>query len=127
MLSEASSRSAPLPNPSHPRFDGGADRELASDSIAWLSDLFEQSVRQFAALGLANGDVVGDQLALLAKGLDGISKVDVSRRITTVESAITAIGRTGKLYGRHYDDLLALKYLHQRYSNYLRWLDTAGR
>ena len=116
-----------LPNAAHPRFDGGIDRELASDSIAWLGDLFEQSNRQFASLGLANGDVVGDQLALLAKGLDGLKKVDVSRRITTVESAISSIGNSRKLYGRHYDDLLALKYLHQRYSNYLRWLEASGK
>ena len=27
-----------------------------------------------------------------------------------------------KLYGHLYDDLLKLKYLHQRYTNYLRWL-----
>lgn len=116
-----------LPNPTHPRFEGGIDRELASDSIAWIADLFAQSVRQFNALGLANGDVVTDQLALLAKGLDGLSAIDVSRRITVVESTISAVGKTGKLYGRHYDDLLALKYLHQRYSNYLRWLESVGR
>ena len=116
-----------LPNPSHPRFDGGVDRELATDSISWIADLFEKSNRQFASLGLANGDVVGDQLALLAKGLDGLKKVDVSRRITTVESAISSIGNSRKLYGRHYDDLLALKYLHQRYSNYLRWLEASGK
>ena len=116
-----------LPNPTHPRFEGGIDRELASDSIAWIADLFAQSVRQFNALGLANGDVVTDQLALLAKGLDGLTAIDVSRRITVVESTIAAVGKTGKLYGRHYDDLLALKYLHQRYSNYLRWLESVGR
>lgn len=116
-----------LPNTAHPRFDGGIDRELASDSIAWLADLFEQSNRQFASLGLANGDVVGDQLALLAKGLDGLKKVDVSRRITAIETAISSLSKSRKLYGRHYDDLLALKYLHQRYSNYARWLDSSGR
>ena len=27
-----------------------------------------------------------------------------------------------KLYGHMYDDVLKLKYLHQRYSNYLKWL-----
>ncbi len=115
-----------LPNPNHPRFEG-IDRELASDSIAWLGDMFEQSNRLFASLGLGDGDVVGDQLTLLSQGLDGLSALDVSRRITVVESTISAMSRSGKLYGRHYDDLLALKYLHQRYSNYLRWLEAGGR
>ena len=27
-----------------------------------------------------------------------------------------------KLYGHLYDDLLKLKYLHQRYTNYVAWL-----
>jgi MoxR-like ATPase len=116
-----------LAHPTHPRFEGEIDRELATDSVAWLSDLFHQSVRQFIALGLATGDTVSEQLALFNAGLDGVSRVDVSRRITVIESTISGIGAAGKLYGRHYDDLLALKYLHQRYSNYLRWLESEGR
>ena len=64
---------------------------------------------------------MGDQ------GLDGLSSLDVSRRITVIESTISSMSKAGKLYGRHYDDLLALKYLHQRYSNYLRWLEAGGR
>jgi len=111
-----------LPNPQHPRFDGGTDTELASDSVAWLDELFAESVRQFRALDLGEKDPVGDLLAELGRGLDGVSAIEASRRVTIVESTIAAIAHSGKLYGRHYDDLLALKYLHQRYSNYLRWL-----
>ena len=29
-----------------------------------------------------------------------------------------------KLYGTVYDDVIALKYVHQRYTNYLAWLTT---
>jgi MoxR-like ATPase len=28
-----------------------------------------------------------------------------------------------KFYGHMFDDVLTLKYLHQRYTNYLRWLE----
>ena len=66
-------------------------------------------------------------LAEAAQGLDGVAAVEVSRRLTVVETEIARIAATGKLYGRDYDDLLALKYLHQRYSNYRRWLEAAGR
>ena len=31
-----------------------------------------------------------------------------------------------KLYGHMYDDIVKLKYLHQRYTNYLRWLRWKG-
>ena len=37
---------------------------------------------------------------------------------------ITEWAKGRKLYGHLYDDLLKLKYLHQRYTNYLRWLKT---
>jgi hypothetical protein len=30
------------------------------------------------------------------------------------------------LYGHLFDDLLKLKYLHQRYTNYLKWLKWKG-
>ena len=31
-----------------------------------------------------------------------------------------------KLYGHLFDDILKLKYLHQRYTNYLKWLQWKG-
>lgn len=114
-----------LPNPTHPRFDQADDAELATDQVSWLADLFEQSRRQFASLLLEKSDPIGDLLAELGRGLDGVRAVDASRRITAIESQIAVIAKQGKLYGRHYDDLLALKYLHQRYTNYLLWLDGA--
>lgn len=116
-----------LPNRSHPRFDGDADRELALDSIAWLGGLWAESTRQYQALGFEQKDAVRELLQQASAGLDGVSAVETARRITAVEAAIATIAGTGKLYGRSYDDLLALKYLHQRYSNYRRWLESAAR
>ncbi|MEP6842005.1 MAG: MoxR family ATPase [Pseudolysinimonas sp.] len=116
-----------LPNRSHPRFDGDADRELALDSVAWLGDLWTESVRQYQALGFEQKDGVRDLLEQSATGLDGVTAVETARRITAVESMIATIAGTGKLYGRSYDDLLALKYLHQRYSSYRRWLESSAR
>jgi MoxR-like ATPase len=116
-----------LPNELHPRFETGADRELATDPISWLSDLFEQSRRQFLSLGLAKKDAVGELLETFAEGLDGVSQVEGSRRLTAIESQIQVISKQKKLYGRHFDDLVALKYLHQRYTNYLQWLEGRPR
>lgn len=112
-----------LPNLAHPRFDVGAERELATDTASWLGDLFAESCRQYDALGRDHDDPVGDLLAELDRGLDGLSSVDVSRRITAVETRIRRIADTGKLYGRDFDDLMTLKYLHQRYTAYLRWAE----
>ncbi|KAA9145062.1 ATPase [Microbacterium lushaniae] len=112
-----------LPNSTHARFDVGAERELATDVMSWLADLFAESCRQFDALGRGHEDPVRDLLTQLDAGLDGLSAVDASRRITEIEARVRAISATGKLYGRDFDDLMSLKYLHQRYTAYLRWAE----
>lgn len=111
-----------LPNPQHPRFEAG-DKELAHDPASWLVDLFDTAMKQFAALGLDGNDPVGDLLTELGDGLDGLDRLTVSQRLTRIESEVGRISKVGKIYGRDYDDLVALKYLHQRYSNYLHWLE----
>ncbi|MEX3644950.1 AAA family ATPase [Mycolicibacterium porcinum] len=113
-----------LPNTAHPRFDTGADRELASDPASWLTDLFDTSCRQFVALAREDEDPVAELLAEFGRGLDGLDALEVSRRLTTIESRISAVSGVGKIYGRDFDDLVALKYLYQRYSNYLHWLES---
>jgi MoxR-like ATPase len=88
-----------------------------------LTDLFDESGQQFVALELDHGDPVGQLLVEFNCGLDGLGALDVSRRLTTIEARIATISGVGKIYGRDFDDLVALKYLYQRYSNYLHWLE----
>jgi MoxR-like ATPase len=113
-----------LPNLSHPRFMEGADAELATDASSWISALFAASVEQFRRLDLDHDDPVDALLRQFNEGLDGLDAVEVGGRITTIETRIGEIADTKKLYGRHYDDLITLKYLHQRYTAYLRWAET---
>ena len=58
------------------------------------------------------------------RGLDGLSENETRNRLVRIERLITEWSKGRKLYGHLYDDLLKLKYLHQRYTNYLRWLKT---
>ena len=58
--------------------------------------------------------------------IGALTATEAAQRLTTVESLISQIAKKGKLYGRHFDDLLALKYLHQRYTNYVSWLGFSG-
>lgn len=115
------------PNTLHPRFERDADAPLALDQVSWLRDLFTSSVRQHEALGLATDDPVGVLLAELDRGLEGVGAAEARSRLTRVEQVVASVAATGKLYGRHYDDLLACKYLHQRYRSYLRWLESRPR
>ncbi|WP_300265628.1 MoxR family ATPase [Microbacterium sp.] len=115
-----------LPNAAHPRFDIGAERELSTDSLSWLGDLFAQSCKQYDALGRDRDDPVGQLLAEFDEGLDGLSVRQASQRVTAVESQLRRISAVGKLYGRDFDDLTTLKYLHQRYTAYARWKQSRG-
>lgn len=112
-----------LPNEGHPRFDAGADRELATDTVSWLADLFAQSNRQFDALGRSAADPVRDLLQEFDAGLDGVTALEASRRLTAIETQLRKVGSIGKVYGYDFDDLTALKYLHQRYTAYVRWVE----
>ena len=47
---------------------------------------------------------------------------EVERRLDAIERQLRSIEAGGKLYGHMFDDILALKYLHQRYTNYRVWL-----
>ncbi|MFK4761844.1 AAA family ATPase [Microbacterium sp. ZW T5_45] len=113
-----------LPNTTHPRFDVGAERELSTDTVSWLGDLFARSCRQFDALGRGADDPTAALLAELDRGLDGVTALEASRRITVIEAELRRIASVGKLYGRDFDDVIALKYLHQRYTAYARWRES---
>jgi hypothetical protein len=50
----------------------------------------------------------------------------VRGRLVAVERTLKKLAAGRKMYGHLFDDVLQLKYLHQRYSNYLRWLRWKG-
>ena len=73
---------------------------------------------------------VGDRVNFseqFARGLDGVKEKDVRAELTKIERLLAEWSRGRKLYGHMYDDVLKLKYLHQRYTNYLRWLKWKGK
>ncbi|WP_203135479.1 AAA family ATPase [Microbacterium sp. JZ31] len=111
------------PNLQHPRFDAGSDRELATDHASWLLDLFDAACAEHRRLGGDRPDATAVLLEQFGDGVDGLDALAVSQRVTAVEARIAQIAATRKLYGRDFDELVALKYLHQRYTNYLRWLE----
>jgi hypothetical protein len=42
--------------------------------------------------------------------------------MNSIEKLLASMAKSGKIYGHMADDILKLKYLHQRYNNYRRWL-----
>jgi MoxR-like ATPase len=93
-----------------------------TDSLSWLRRLFDLSNAEYDRLDLDRNDPVGDLSAEFARGLDGVGERDARARLAKIEHLVEQRVAGRKLYGHLYDDLLKLKYLHQRYTNYLQWL-----
>ena len=85
--------------------------------------LFQPRFRgRVVGLDLDRDDPVAALRAQFNGGLEGVGEKEVRKRLAEVERAIDTLAKGGKIYGHLQDDVVALKYLHQRYSNYLQWL-----
>lgn len=115
-----------LPDLEAPFFDIPEHAGFKSDRIGWLRHLFDASCAEYDRLDLDRNDPVGQIAAQLHAGLEGVAEAEVRKRLQTIEATIGQLTRGRKLYGPLHDDLLLLKYAHQRYTNYLRWLKAAA-
>ena len=59
-------------------------------------------------------------------GFVEVKEKEVRSELVKIERLLAEWARGRKLYGHMYDDVLKLKYLHQRYTNYLKWLVWKG-
>jgi len=57
------------------------------------------------------------------KGLEGVSEKDTRAQLVKIERALDEYTKSRKIPSHLYDNILKLKYLHQRYTNYLKWLE----
>lgn len=105
-----------------PFFSLPENTPFRADRISWLRHLFDQACAEYERLNLDRDDPLAELEADFAQGLDGLSERDTRTRLAQIERLIGERVKGRKLYGHLYDDLLKLKYLHQRYTNYLHWL-----
>ncbi len=111
-----------LPDLEAPFFGLPENAAYRTDRLSWLRRLFDLSNAEYDRFDLDRNDPVGELSAEFAKGLDGLGEGDTRQRLTRIERLVDERVKGRKLYGHLYDDLLKLKYLHQRYTNYLHWL-----
>ncbi|MFZ5481644.1 MAG: AAA family ATPase [Myxococcota bacterium] len=113
------------PNQTSPFFDQDGKNVLRVDRVAWIRELFDLSNAEFARLDLDRDDPLAELDAAFEKGLDGVPEPEVRQRMATIEAMFAKLAKGTKLYAHVHADVLKLKYYHQRYSNYLRWLQWA--
>jgi MoxR-like ATPase len=110
-----------------PFFDSPENPMLRTDKIGWIRRLFDMSCAEYERLELDRDDPVAQLTAEFGRGLDGVSQRDVKTRLVNIERVLAQWSKSRKFYGHMFDDVLKLKYLHQRYTNYLRWLEWEGK
>jgi len=113
-----------LPDLDAPFFDVDANGSYRIDRVGWLRKLFDLSCAEYDRLNLDRVDPVAELRDEFQHGLHGVKENEVRSRLVKIERLITQWSRGRKLYGHLYEDLANLKYLHQRYTNYLHWLKT---
>jgi MoxR-like ATPase len=107
-------------------FEAEPNEVFRADRIGWLRQLFDQSCAEYERLGLDREDPVRAMLATFGEGLDGLPSATVRGRLADIERVLRGWSDARKFYGHMLDDVIALKYLHQRYTNYLHWVEWKG-
>jgi len=115
-----------VPDETAPFFDVAENARYRTDRVGWLRRLFDLSCADYDRLDRDRDDPVAALSAEFERGLEGLPEKEARGRLLRIERLIGEWAKGRKLYGHLYDDLLKLKYLHQRYTNYLRWLKTKG-
>lgn len=106
-----------------PFFESAENGTLRTDKVGWIRQMFDRACAEYERLDLDRDDPVAAMTAEFEKGLDGLSQREVRARLTRIERVLKEWSGSRKFYGHLFDDVLKLKYLHQRYTNYLRWLE----
>jgi len=112
-----------VPNLSSPFFDQIGNAIYRVDRIAWIRKAFDLANEEFVRLDLDRADPVSVIDDVFEKGLDGVSESEVLKQLNSIETCLGELEKKKSiLYAHVHADVLKLKYYHQRYSNYLRWL-----
>ncbi len=110
------------PDLDHAFFDAPGNSMYRTDRVSWIRKLFDLACAEYDRLNLDKEDPLAELEAEFARGLDGLSENETRKRLVKIERLLGEWSKGRKVYGNMFDDILKLKYLHQRYTNYLRWV-----
>jgi MoxR-like ATPase len=109
-------------NPASPFFDQTGNEVYRIDRVAWIRDVFDLACAEYVRLDLDREDPVLAIQERFDRGLDGLPAQEVKTQMEAIETHLATLSSATKLYAHVHNDVLKLKYYHQRYTNYLRWL-----
>ncbi len=94
------------------------------DRISWIRRLFDESCKQYDMSELDSQDPTTDLAREFQMGLEGLPATETRTRLARIEQRLAELAAKNKVYGPIFDEIIHLKYLHQRYTNYLSWLES---
>lgn len=115
-----------VPHLESPFFDQQGNERYRVDRIVWLRALFDLSCDEYNNQDLDDDDPLDLLVDQFKKGLENVTAKEIDKRLLEIEKLLNRWSQEKKLYGYRHDDILMLKYLHQRYINYRRWLQWKG-
>lgn len=114
-------------NPNAPYFEQQGNAVHRVDRIGWIRQLFDLACAEYERLNLDKDDPVAEIEKEMEKGLDGVLESEARARMVRIERVLNEWSKSSrKVYGPMFDDILKLKSVHQRLSNYVRWLKWKG-
>jgi MoxR-like ATPase len=111
-----------LQNADSPFFEAPGHTVYRIDKVSWIRKLFDLSCAEYERLNLDREDPLAELETEFDRGLDGRTEAEVRAQLVKIERLLSSWSKQKKVYGHLYEDIVKLKYLHQRYTNYLRWL-----
>lgn len=113
------------PNPQANFFSDPEHQVYLSDRISWLRMLFDRSCEEYDLLDLDHNDPLQTLSEDFEQGLQDVNTETVKERLQSIENLFYEFSTYTEEHIRPslYDDLIKLKYFHQRYTNYLTWLE----
>jgi MoxR-like ATPase len=109
-------------NSDSPFFEQPGHHVYRVDKVSWIRKLWDLSCAEYDRLGLDRNDPLLELEGDFERGLDGLGEAQARSQLVKIERLLASWSKTKKFYGSQFDDVLKLKYLHQRYTNYLKWL-----
>lgn len=113
-------------DPDSPFFEAAENAVYRIDKVGWIRKLFDLACAEYDRLDLDRDDPVAQITAEFDQGLEGVTETQVRSQLVRIERVLGNWAKGRKFYGHMFDDVLKLKYLHQRYTNYLKWLQWKG-
>ncbi|MDX1957224.1 MAG: MoxR family ATPase [Leptospiraceae bacterium] len=108
-------------NTDSPFFESPSNAVYKTDKISWIRKIFDLSCEEYNRLELDTKDPIYQLETEFKSGLEGLGVRETETRLKKIEAIMQTLSEGKKVYGHNFDDILKLKYLHQRYTNYLNW------